>query len=433
MKKYLKSIFFAALLTAACLLTGLKASYADEGFVIDGSVLTAYTDTETIVTVPSGVTKIGDRAFAGNKTLSSVTLPGSVTEIAAAAFFDCTALSSVQLGNSLNTIGSFAFCGCRKIESISLPDSVTVIGDDAFAGCSLSSIKLPASLKVIGNEAFLNNKELDKITLPEGFETLGDSAFEGCGNVTDIYIPKTVTHIGVAFPFYEGRLNVYYGGSKDDWGREDIAQSALVWGEEISNLTIKNAKMHYNACRIYPFTDVSGDSWYTQHVYYVYEKGAMTGLNETQFGPESFLERAMVPMIFYKIEKMPAISVTEKPFKDVGLGRWFTSCVAWAKAEKIVNGYNPDYFGPEDRIIRQDFIKILYSYAVYKGYDVSAAEGKYREVDDWKEVSNYAVPYVNWGYANGFIGNGSLLKPKDDITRAEAATVLSRFIRKYGI
>ena len=49
------------------------------------------------VKIPSGVTSIGDCAFAGCRNLSSVEVPASVTEIGACAFTDCASLKKVTL------------------------------------------------------------------------------------------------------------------------------------------------------------------------------------------------------------------------------------------------------------------------------------------------------------------------------------------------
>ena len=49
----------------------------------------------TDVSIPEGVTSIGQSAFAGCKVLKSITIPESVTEIGNSAFYECTALMSV--------------------------------------------------------------------------------------------------------------------------------------------------------------------------------------------------------------------------------------------------------------------------------------------------------------------------------------------------
>jgi len=87
------------------------------------------------VTVPTGITVIGDYAFYSNS-LTSISLPASVTTIGERAFSDCHALTSISLPASLTTIGRSAFMYCYNLTSISLPASVTTIGFYAFASCT---------------------------------------------------------------------------------------------------------------------------------------------------------------------------------------------------------------------------------------------------------------------------------------------------------
>ena len=63
----------------------------------------------TSVTIPDGVTKIGNYAFNGCKALTSVTIPNSVTFIGGSAFYGCEALTSVTIPNSVTSIGSNVF------------------------------------------------------------------------------------------------------------------------------------------------------------------------------------------------------------------------------------------------------------------------------------------------------------------------------------
>ena len=49
----------------------------------------------TSVTIPEGVTKIGDYAFQYCSSLTSVTIPEGVTTIGEGAFYGCSALTSV--------------------------------------------------------------------------------------------------------------------------------------------------------------------------------------------------------------------------------------------------------------------------------------------------------------------------------------------------
>ena len=119
----------------------------------------------TSVTIPEGVTFIGDAAFFGCSSLSSVTIPNSVTTIDVAAFGECRNLTSVILGNQLTTIGNEAFKQCSSLTSITIPNSVTSIGSWAFYNCSrLLSVTIPNCVTTIGENAFNGCNGLKMIT-----------------------------------------------------------------------------------------------------------------------------------------------------------------------------------------------------------------------------------------------------------------------------
>ena len=85
------------------------------------------------VTIPFGVTRIAERAFADCE-LTSVTIPGSVTSIGVEAF-QRTPLKSVTLPDGLKTIEKYAFFGCGRLKEVTIPASVTSIARHAFAFC----------------------------------------------------------------------------------------------------------------------------------------------------------------------------------------------------------------------------------------------------------------------------------------------------------
>lgn len=88
----------------------------------------------TSITIPDGVTSIGDWAFSSSG-LTNITIPGSVMSIGAWSFAFCDRLKNVRIVNGITCIGSLAFENCGLI-SITIPDSVTNINSMAFDYCS---------------------------------------------------------------------------------------------------------------------------------------------------------------------------------------------------------------------------------------------------------------------------------------------------------
>jgi len=92
--------------------------------------------TDTSITIPNSVTKIGPNVFCGCASLISITIPNSVTKIGEYAFYGCASLISITIPNSVTKIGSWAFGYCSLRSIISIPDSVIEIGSWAFIGCT---------------------------------------------------------------------------------------------------------------------------------------------------------------------------------------------------------------------------------------------------------------------------------------------------------
>ncbi len=88
------------------------------------------------LSVASGVTSIGNYAFAECSSLISVSIGNDslMTDIGICAFDDCTELTSIDFGSNsrLEIIDSSAFDWCTKLTDVVLPETVTSIGGRSF-------------------------------------------------------------------------------------------------------------------------------------------------------------------------------------------------------------------------------------------------------------------------------------------------------------
>jgi hypothetical protein len=108
--------------------------------------------------IPSGVTKIGDRAFSGcGNFFMELRLPSGVTSIGLEAFIGCNILYGAwHLPDSLKTLGAGAFNGCFRLTGpLLIPSGITVIPDNTFFACSgMSLVSIGSQITSIGVNAF---------------------------------------------------------------------------------------------------------------------------------------------------------------------------------------------------------------------------------------------------------------------------------------
>ena len=96
-----------------------------------------------------------------------------VVAMDAQAFAGCAELISVSLPEGLTQIGNDAFSCCDRLATVHLPDSLRQIGERAFEDCkALSDIHLPAGLVYIGEMAFDGCRRLKTVTFdkPAGWK-----------------------------------------------------------------------------------------------------------------------------------------------------------------------------------------------------------------------------------------------------------------------
>ncbi len=180
------------------------------------------------------------------------------------------------------------------------------------------------------------------------------------------------------------------------------------------------------------FTDVAETNQYVDAIDYVVNSGLMAGTSATTFEPETSLTRGMIVTILHRLEGEPE-SDADHGFHDVHDSAWYAEVVAWAAEVGIASGYGDGSFGPEDAVTREQLAAILYRYAEYKGYDVSAMAdlGGYIDADD---IGDWAVAAMEWANAEALLDvkGFSYIEPQSEASRGEAASTLMTFVENIA-
>lgn len=232
----------------------------------------------TSVTIPEGVTAIGDEAFESCTNLTTITIPNSVTSIGSGAFAN-DIFNEITIPDNVQTIGEEAFKGCSNLTTITIGESVSEIGNNAFQGCTNLTTLNYALPESNWNAIEIGNTGNDPITLsavktycksytydvldgdpktiritkysgkaknviiPDKFATydvteIGEGAFEGCTTCETIVIPESVTSIGKdAFNKCSSLIEMTIPGSV-----AQIGQSAFYRCEKMNRVTIEDSE-----------------------------------------------------------------------------------------------------------------------------------------------------------------------------------------------
>ena len=174
-------------------------------------------------------------SFSSNtgNTTKTLHIGNNVNYIPANAFAGLR-LASVTIPNGVTVIGEYAFYDCANITEINIPNSVTTIGYAAFAGNQLATIILGSGLTSIGEYAFGTDESQQYLQTVTSYNVTppsvyGNSFNEGDYEYATLYVlgDAAVTTYQTA-PVWGNFLNIssldgYYftGADGDNWSTAD--------------------------------------------------------------------------------------------------------------------------------------------------------------------------------------------------------------------
>ncbi len=161
------------------------------------------------IVIGSDVEYIGRCAFLGFASLKKVTIDSALM-IGEKAFAECPSLEQIIVRASLMSIEDKAFANCASLHAVAFPDSLLKIGDRAFYRCDkLKEAKLGGGVVEIGECAFYENSSLEVIVLTDSIAAIGEQAFRGCDSLTSLILGDSLVSVG-AHAFYScDKLTLY--------------------------------------------------------------------------------------------------------------------------------------------------------------------------------------------------------------------------------
>ena len=181
-----------------------------------------------------------------------------------------------------------------------------------------------------------------------------------------------------------------------------------------------------------PFHDVPRTSWFYDAVKSVYDAGAMKGVANDSFGPNDPMTRAQFVTILARISGEGYGGLAdEATFKDTAKNDYYSDALGWAVKNGLINGYPDNSFQPDSPILRQEFAAVFARYLSYKKLEITGDDvaSGFR---DSSSFPDYAKESIETLRKTGLVKGDSAgnYNPEDNMTRAEIAQVIARFLEK---
>ncbi len=182
------------------------------------------------------------------------------------------------------------------------------------------------------------------------------------------------------------------------------------------------------------FTDLPGTHWAYTYVSEMTKNSVITGYPDGGFQPDRNVSRAEFAKMLAVASQKSVYDINTLDFSDVGESDWYFDYVY--AVEDCFNYYIEDgekLFKPQEGARREDV-----AVALVKALNIEIPEFEESVVlkmfTDSEEISEDARTYVAIAIETGLVSGYDDLtfKPKNTVTRAEAATLLCRAFIEYG-
>ena len=194
--------------------------------------------TTKIIKIPKTVEYIGETPFLWSKEVSAIHVDGENPYY--------SSLDGVLFNKDKTEL--IYYPPAKATDKYIVPNGVTKLLPRSFQNANVTEVILPETVNSIGELAFHGSK-LTEIKLPDGIEIIEHMVLYACENLKNVHIPESVTTIKEsAFDLESYDLNIFYGGTEEDWKNIDIDTRVSIWGYhhwlECANLNY--AKLMYS-------------------------------------------------------------------------------------------------------------------------------------------------------------------------------------------
>ena len=164
----------------------------------------------------------------------------------------------------------------------------------------------------------------------------------------------------------------------------------------------------------------------------------INGVNGHNIEPDRDITRAEFSSILVRALGLnPGTGSTA--FSDVNASEEYSGYIETALKYKLISGFSADKFGPNEKVTREQALSMVSRAMSITGSEPEITANDAVKILSWYEDASQASSYsksdiavcIQAGIVNG--KPGSILDPKGNITRAEAAVIIRRLLQKSNL
>lgn len=302
------------------------------------------------------------------------------------------------------------------------------------------AIEVPVSLSVSKTAPKLTNPHL--VTLTGNRPVLEFSLYAG-GKVLSWYSGQTAISVAVVYePTASEQSKLSYLGvyALSDEGKTIPIPSGR-YDADTKTIVFRPPNLGTFAVVLAEpkdFPDLASYPWVQEAAEVLAAKGLFEGGADGRFDPAAPLTRADLVLVLTRMLQPAAANppAAAEPFADVSAAAYYYEALAQARSAGWIEGRENNRFAPSESVSRQEMMALLYRALGGQAFTAQAASAPADRqplsvFEDSAQVAGYALEAANTFISAGLIeGNGTLLRPRDPLTRAEAAALLYRIYRQ---
>ena len=182
----------------------------------------------------------------------------------------------------------------------------------------------------------------------------------------------------------------------------------------------------------FQFSDVNPNGWAAESIYFLYDRGVVSGVGDNLFAPTRNITRAEFVRMLAGLSGVTAEELSGKTtdFTDVVSGSWYEPYVAWAVENGVTSGTSETTFAPNANITREQMATMIYRYAGNVDFTLPETEPAVT-FSDASSFSGWAVDAIGAMQRAGIISGvgDNRFAPADNATREQACRMLAVFLQ----